>query len=245
MTTVEAPPAASLVLEVRNVCKSYGAGQEPTGILSDITFTVGAGEIVGLQGPSGCGKSTLLRLLMTIERPTSGEVYLDGNLVTGPQRDGSIMPIFQNAQSSLDPRWPVWKTITEPLVAPHRGKTPSRSARRTLAQGYLGRIGMESVDLSARPRQLSGGQCQRLAILRALIAQPRLLVADEPTSALDVSVAAGVLHLLREVADRGVAIVLASHDRHALAALCDRTIQLDHGQMLNNSPTMTVPAAVG
>lgn len=220
------------VLRLEDVCVRYGRGARRSEVLSGVDLSVEPGEVVGLRGPSGCGKSTLLRVITTVERPTSGTVRLGGTPVDGPRRDGFVMPIGQNASAALDPRWPLWRSITEPLTAPHRGLHLSREDRRRIAFERLHEVGLDGVDVEALPARLSGGQRQRVVILRALTAAPRLLVADEPTSALDVSVAAGVLNLLAQTAAGGTAIVVASHDRAALEVLCDRVFEVQDGQLV-------------
>lgn len=221
----------SAVLEARQICVRYGRGLRRTEVLSGVDLAVHAGEIIGLRGPSGCGKSTLLRVLTTVEAPTSGELFLGGEPTHKPRRDGFIMPISQNSTAALDPRWPIWRSITEPLTAPHRGRRPSDAERQSIAEERLASVGLDGVDVESKPGQLSGGQRQRVTILRALVARPRLLIADEPTSALDVSVAAGVLNLLAAAADEGAALIVASHDRLALRVLCDRIYELDGGRL--------------
>jgi peptide/nickel transport system ATP-binding protein len=139
------------------------------------------------------------------------------------------MPIFQDPASSLDPRWPIWKTITEPLTAKHREKIPTRTERKNIAQHKMNEVGLTGIDVETRPGQLSGGQCQRVSVLRALIAEPALLLADEPTSALDPSVAAGILMLLSQIASAGTSILIVSHDRGALSALCSRVHEMRDG----------------
>ncbi|WP_408899717.1 ABC transporter ATP-binding protein (plasmid) [Nocardioides sp. R1-1] len=219
------------VLSLEDICVRYGRGARRFDVLSGVDLTVQAGEVVGLRGPSGCGKSTLLRVITTTERPTSGTVRLGGTPVDGPRRDGFVMPIGQNASAALDPRWPLWRSITEPLTAPYRGLHLSRDDRRRIARERLHEVGLDGVDVEALPSRLSGGQRQRVVILRALTAAPRLIVADEPTSALDVSVAAGVLNLLAQTAASGTAIVVASHDRAALDVLCDRVFEVQGGRL--------------
>lgn len=219
------------VLEARDLRVHYGRGRRRKEVLGGVDLTVHRGEIVGLRGPSGCGKSTLLRVLTTVERPSSGELLLSGEPTHRPRRDGFIMPISQNSSAALDPRWPIWKSITEPLTAPHLGARPSQAERRAIAEQKLASVGLQGLNIDCKPGQLSGGQRQRVTILRALVAQPRLLIADEPTSALDVSVAAGVLNLLAAAADAGAALIVASHDRLALRVLCHRIYELDGGRL--------------
>lgn len=222
-------PAA---LDLQDVWVRYGTSRNGHDVLRGISLTVQPGEIVGVQGPSGCGKSTLLRVATTLERPTRGTVLIAGHLPRrGWRRDGTVMPVNQNASGALDPRWPIWRTITEPLTARHRDHHIPAARRRDIARDHLRTVGLTALDIHAKPGQLSGGQCQRIAILRALIAEPRLLIADEPTAALDVSVATGVLHLLADAADRGIAILIASHDHNALQVLCNRVMRFRDGHL--------------
>ena len=193
------------------------------------------GDIVGVQGPSGCGKSTLLRVLASVQKPTAGALLYHEVPVRAPVRTGYVMTVDQYTTTALDRRWPIWKTLTEPLLAAGRRPHPSPSQRRRIAAEQLATIGLGLLDIEARPRELSGGQRQRVNILRALLAEPSLLVADEPTAALDVSVAAGVLRLLSDAADRGLAIVVASHNLPSLQVLCDRVLEL-HPEGLRELP---------
>lgn len=224
---MSAPP----VLEARSIGMRYGRGLRASEVLKNVSLIIEPGEIVGLRGPSGCGKSTLLRILTTIERPSTGELLLGGEVVRKPRSDGFVMPIGQNSSAALDPRWPIWRSITEPLTAPHLNRHLTAGERRGIALEELASVGLAEIDVEVRPAQLSGGQRQRVNILRALVAKPRLLVADEPTSALDVSVAAGVLNLLSSVAATGTAMIVASHDRRALRVLCHRVYEVEDGRL--------------
>lgn len=233
------------VVQARGLSKVYGRGRALVPAVAHADLTVRAGEIVGICGPSGSGKSTLLSLLAAIRPPTTGTLRHRDRLIaadpSNAQRTvrpepGFAMPVFQDPFSSLNPRWPLWRTITEPLTAPHRTDRPLRAERRTLARSRLDEIGLGTVNENARPAQLSGGQCQRVSILRALAAEPALLVADEPTSALDASVSAGVLHLLAQTARAGTAIVIVSHDNAMLHSLCDRVLIMTDGVLASNPP---------
>lgn len=219
----------STILEAHSLCKTYGRGAHMVRAVVSADIQVDRGQIVGIAGRSGSGKSTLLRLLAGLELPTAGRVELGGRPAYEHARVGYVMPIFQDAVASLDPRWPIWRTITEPLTAPHLPERHSERQLREIARERLAAIGLSAIDPASRPGELSGGQCQRVSILRSLIARPALLIADEPTSGLDPSVAAGILHLLRSSADTGTAMVIVSHDQNALAVLCDRVLCMSDG----------------
>jgi peptide/nickel transport system ATP-binding protein len=216
----------SVVVELRQVAKLHGRQRT----LDGIDLTVAKGEIVGLCGPSGCGKSTLLRLIGAVDAPDAGTIAFAGKPVWNGRRralpaDGFVMPVFQHPAASLDARWPLWRSLNEPLWKQRLTSEQRRSAAR---------IALDSADLSdisveARPHELSGGQCQRVAILRALIAAPAILVADEPTSALDTATAVVIRTLLVDAARKGTAIVIASHDINALQEMSDRILVLENG----------------
>ncbi len=221
---------AEPVLRATGLSKRYEGRGGTVRALVDADLVVGAGEIVGLSGPSGCGKSTLLRLLGGIERPDSGLVELEGRAFPGA--DGRIMPVFQDPVGSLDRRWPIWRTVTEPLLRRPAYRGIAKEAYRELAREALSGVGLGHLDMESRPADLSVGQCQRVSIARALIAEPTVVLADEPTSALDASVAAAVLRLLAKAASGGASIVLVSHDDAMLRCLCDRVARMEKGVLL-------------
>lgn len=226
------------VVEGLDLCRSYHDGGDAVRAVCDVAVKVHEGEVLGITGPSGCGKSTTLRLLAGLERLDSGVVRLAGQDIWrgrrgGPAlpRPGFVMPIFQDPVASLDRRWPIWRSVTEPLTVGQQRLSTER--RRELARHHLGRVGLDHLDERSLPAQLSGGQAQRVAILRALVAEPALVVADEPTANLDVTTAAGVTRVLREAADLGIALVVVSHDQHRLAVLCDRVLRMEQGRIVD------------
>ncbi|WP_052850573.1 ABC transporter ATP-binding protein [Streptomyces avicenniae] len=216
------PPGGPPVLSARGLTRRYpGAGT----VLAGLDLDVRAGEFVALTGPSGVGKSTALRLLAGVERPDAGElrhaggpVWRDGRRWS--PRGGWVMPVHQDPRAGLDPRWPVWRTLAEP------GGPRRRADALAAARAALDAAGLTGVDPRARPGELSTGQCQRVAILRALAARPALIVADEPTSALDTVTAAAVLRLLRAAADAGAALLVVSHDTALMSRAADRVVRL-------------------
>ncbi|MBM9466575.1 ABC transporter ATP-binding protein [Nakamurella leprariae] len=231
-------PDDTPVSRVRAVRKEYRVGGTTTTAVADADLAVRAGEVVGILGRSGSGKSTLLRLAAGIEAPDEGQVELDGTAVwpAGSRRAtagarlprrGFVMPVFQDPVASLDPRWPLWRTVTEPLLL--SGSRLTRSQRRARTITELERVGLGGVDVDRVPGSLSVGQCQRVAVVRALIAGPALLVADEPTASLDVDAAAVVAGLLRDAADRGTAVLVVSHDRPRLQSYADRILRMTDG----------------
>jgi peptide/nickel transport system ATP-binding protein len=222
------PPAATPpVVTVDRVSVSYRSGTAAIQALHDASLTVHAGEIVGIAGPSGSGKSTLLRIASGIEAPESGTVTFAGGQASVPR--GYVMPVFQDPVASLDRRWPIWRSITEPATV---NEHLSRPARLRLAGEALARVRLGGLDPHRRPGQLSVGQCQRVAIARALIARPALIIADEPTASLDVTTAAEIVDLLRLTRASGLAIALVSHDEALLAAVADRIVRIRDGRIV-------------
>lgn len=191
-------------------------------LLSNLSLRAESGQIVGIRGRSGCGKSTLLKLLAGFLKPTTGHIRWQGRPVPEP---GCVAMVFQDAVGSLNPRWSIGKSIAEGLF-----RLPRDERHRRVATA-LASVGLADVNPRLLPGQLSGGQCQRVAIARVHASPPALLLADEPTSALDASVGAGILRLLRDLANLPTAIVLVSHDRAVLSVLADRVLVMDNGRL--------------
>ena len=231
--TPQPPPAppAPPVVTIDRASVTYRSGSSVIHALRGASLTIGAGEIVGIAGPSGSGKSTLLRIASGIEEPEAGTVTFAGGQASAPR--GYVMPVFQDPVASLDRRWPIWRSLTEPAtVGRHLGKPE----RLRLARDALAQVRLDGLDQHRLPGQLSVGQCQRVAIARALIARPALIVADEPTASLDVTTAAEIVDLLRLARRSGVAIALVSHDEALLAAVADRIVRIRGGVILPAAP---------
>ena len=213
------------LVEVRDLHVRYGAFEAVKGV----SFSVGAGEIFGIVGESGSGKSTIAKVLMGLERASSGEVVL-GDPVPG--RRLSMQMIFQDAVGSLNPRMTVRTALDEVLR--------TGGSRRT-AEELVDLVGLSEAVLSQYPREMSGGQCQRVSVARALAREPDVLIADEPVSALDVSVQARVLNLLRDLRrDMGLAIILIAHDLAVVKNVCDRVAVMERGRFVDQGETADV-----
>ncbi|MGV9762343.1 ABC transporter ATP-binding protein [Micromonospora tulbaghiae] len=222
------------VLELRDVRRTHGAGAAAVHALRGVSLTVRAGELVAVMGPSGSGKSTLLALAGGLDRPTGGEVVVEGEALVGLSarelarlRRRRIGYVFQdlNLLGSL--------TAVENVALPLELDGTGVRAARQLALAALREVGLE--ELADRfPDQMSGGQQQRVAIARALVGERRLVLADEPTGALDSQTGEAVLHLLRRRVDAGAAGVLVTHEaRHA--GWADRVVFLRDGVMVDST----------
>ncbi|HLG42393.1 MAG TPA: ABC transporter ATP-binding protein [Planctomycetota bacterium] len=219
------------LVELVRVTKFYGPpGESQNRVLNGIDLTISAGESVAIAGPSGSGKSTLLSILGTLDRPTSGQVLLEGRDVSSMSdaelariRSGVIGFVFQ--AHHLLPQCSLLENVLVPSIASIQPSADERARR------LLDRVGL-SHRLSHRPGQLSGGECQRAAVARALMNRPKLLLADEPTGSLDRENAGSVERLLFELnREEGVALVLATHERD-LASRARRALELRGGFVL-------------
>lgn len=205
-------------------------------VLNGLSFSLQTGQSLGIVGESGAGKSTLARLIMALEKPTSGSVEIKGrNLHTLRPKElrqarADFQMVFQDPYGSLDPRQTIAQIVCEPFSS---HATHSRQHQRAQAAQVLESVGLHSADLDKYPHQFSGGQRQRIAIARALITRPSLIIADEPVSALDVCVQAQVLNLMRDLqTEWGVTYLLISHDLAVVNYLCDEVAVLYQGNIV-------------
>lgn len=235
------------ILAVRDLTKEYplteGWLRRQVGTVravDGISFDIRGGETFGLVGESGCGKSTTARTLLRLEEPTNGSVRFEGEDVSA--FDASelrayrrrVQYILQDPESALNPRMTVGEAVEEPLRL-HGMSDADR--RRNIAADTLERIGLDANDMDAYPHEFSGGEKQRIALARALVLNPDLIVADEPSSSLDGRTKADVLRLMGELRDTyGVSILLISHDFDVVRRLCDRVAVMYLGTIVEQGP---------
>ena len=207
------------LIEVSDLHVRYGDYEAVKGV----SFTLGKGEILGIVGESGSGKSTIAKTLMGLEKPSSGRIQVK---VRGEgERRTNVQMIFQDAVGSLNPRMTVRQTLAEVLKLKH-----SKNSKTQTPESLLDFVGLSQAVLDQYPREMSGGQCQRISIARALACEPEVLIADEPVSALDVSVQARILNLLRDLRrDLGLSILLIAHDLAVVKNVCDRICVMERG----------------
>jgi putative ABC transport system ATP-binding protein len=223
------------ILETRNLTKIYGSGAAAVTALDDVSISVETSQFVAVMGPSGCGKSTLLHLLGGLDRPSEGQVFIEGaSLAEMPddrltelrrRRIGFVFQFF-----NLIPVLSAVENAALPVTLD--GAKPAEARKR--AAEWLARFGMGD-RLSHRPDQLSGGQQQRVAVARALVADPDLILADEPTGNLDTRAGDEIASLLRQVADEyDRTIIMVTHDPR-IAAYADRIIFLKDGRVVDET----------
>lgn len=224
-------PTASAVLELRKVTKSY-PGSPPIEVLKGIDLTIHEGELVAIVGPSGSGKSTLLNMMGALDRPTAGEVLIDGTVVN-TLRDPSLSGVrghrlgFVFQQFHLLPGL----TATENVAAGLLYHGTSGRDRKAQARQALERVGLGH-RLNQKPGKLSGGERQRVAVARALLGDPAIVLADEPTGNLDSQTTEEIVLLFLELNEQGSTIVMITHDRE-LARSMPRVVQILDGEIVD------------
>ena len=206
------------LVEVKDLHVRYGDYEAVKGV----SFSLGKGEILGIVGESGSGKSTIAKTLMGLTQSSGGSIAWGSGI---RDRGSEVQMIFQDAVGSLNPRMTVRQTLAEVLKLKH-----SKNSKTQTPESLLDLVGLSQAVLDQYPREMSGGQCQRVSIARALACEPEVLIADEPVSALDVSVQARILNLLRDLRrDLGLSILLIAHDLAVVKNVCDRICVMEHG----------------
>lgn len=228
------------IIEINNVSKTFDVKKSNIHALQNITLSVEEGEIFGVIGLSGAGKSTLVRCMNLLEKPTEGEVIVDGkNLVALPAKELRLMRreigmIFQHFNLLMQ------RNVLDNVCFPMEIAGVRKREAREKAKKYLDIVGL-SEKTKAYPVQLSGGQKQRVAIARTLASNPRIILCDEATSALDPQTTGTILSLLKQInKDYGITVVVITHEMRVVEEICDRVAVLDHGKLAEIGPVKEV-----
>ena len=212
-----------MILEVKHVKKSFGAKK----VLDDISFTLNAGEFLGIVGLSGCGKSTLAKIIAKLIPCDSGEIFLCGEDILrtkGNEFYKNMQMIFQNSDDSFNPRRTLGQSIAEPI---------KNFKINVAVENLLEQVGLPKEYKKRYPREVSGGECQRAAIARAISVSPKLLICDEATSALDVTIQAQIIKLLKcFCVEKNISCLFITHDLAILPELANKIIVLHEGRII-------------
>lgn len=240
------------LLQVEGVTRDYPGRRTslfksaaPIRAVDDVSLSLAPGQSVALVGRSGCGKSTLARMILALDKSTSGTIRFRGETITG-RSEAELKParrdmqvVFQDPYGSFDPRQKVEKLVAEPLHVLERKPTPAE--RREMVAHALHEVGLGVTDMDKYPHEFSGGQRQRLSIARAIITRPKLVVADEPVSALDVSIRAQILDLFAELNQKlGIAYLFITHDLTVARAITDEVLVMHDGRIVERGKTSDV-----
>ena len=221
------------MLEIKNCCKSFGSQT----VLQNVSLNIPAGSIIGVSGASGIGKSTLAKILCGVTAPDAGAVFLDGKLLVS-QKEAydrkcglAIQMVYQQPYATLDPAQKIGAGLRE-LISYHR-LTKNRQETEKLIADILAQMQLPSKILANLPRQISGGEAQRVALARCLLLSPKLLILDEATSMLDVSTQANLLALVKaQMVSGGGSVLFISHDRALTNFYCDTVYEFDEDHRL-------------
>jgi len=244
VTTASAMNADKPLISCRNLTKVYRMGDQEVHALAGVTMDIHAGEFVAIMGPSGSGKSSLMNLIGALDRPTSGEMWINGRALSEMSRDDladlrneTIGFVFQ--QFNLLSRQDALANVKLPLRYA-REEVPDPEAR---AKECLELVGL-GTRMDHRPMQLSGGQQQRVAIARALVNRPRIVLADEPTGALDTKTTAEIMALLTDLNKQGITVILITHEPE-VAHYATRQIHFRDGSIESDSAHPDLRRAIG
>lgn len=216
-----------MILEVKNVKKTFGEKI----VLDDINFTLTAGECLGIVGLSGCGKSTLAKIIARLIPSDDGQIFLCGEDISNATDNKfykNMQMIFQNPEDSFNPRRTLGASIAEPIKN-YLGDENLRGQ----VENLLAEVGLPKNYAECYPREVSGGECQRAAIARAISVEPKLLICDEATSALDVTIQAQIITLIKRLCtEKNIACLFITHDLALLPRIADRVIVLHMGKIV-------------
>lgn len=228
-----------MLLEVENLNKTYYSGffgQKSVKAVNDVSFTINEGEIFGLIGESGCGKTTLTKMILGLIKPTSGSIFYSGHDITKIRKKDwyhlrkEMQVVFQHPQATFNPRKQLYFSCAEPIRLYHLAKDQTEA---DIVYELIEKVGLSKDQLKKYPHEISGGQAQRLSIIRALALDPKLLICDEPTSMLDVSVQAQIIDLLLNIhEERNLTMLFISHDLEVIQAVSNRVAVMHQGRIV-------------
>jgi len=230
------------LLKVSDLEKTYSVRGKRVKVVKDVSLAIERGEVVGLIGASGCGKSTTARCILQLDRADRGTVAFEGADLCSlrgralRKKRSRMQVVFQDPLTSLDPRHSLHEIVREPLL----NVQLSNDEQETRIKQALELVGLDHLE-QRRPHEISTGQAQRVAVARAIVSEPSLVICDEATSALDVSIQAQVLNLLREIQqETGVSYLFISHDFGVVNVMCDRVLVMENGEIIEEGPTSGV-----
>ena len=230
-----------LVVEYKNIKNN---SESVLRAVDDVSLNIRQGEIYALAGESGCGKSTLSKAVTKLVKPVSGDILFEGKSIFKQTKQekkeypANVQMVFQNPYSSLNPKMKIIETLKEPLDINTKF---SKNRKMAVIKQVLEEVGLMEDCLQLYPHQFSGGQRQRIAIARALILNPKLLIADEPVSALDASIQAQIINLLRDLRkQRELTILFISHDLNVIRYIADRVGIMYYGKLIEENITSSI-----
>ena len=236
------------ILEIKNLTVDYVSlndnSKKTLRAVDNVSLFINKGEIYALAGESGCGKSTIAKAITRLVTPVSGEIlFEEKNILQYSKEEKKNYPkdvqmIFQNPYSSLNPKMKIKDILVEPLDI---NTNYSKNRKNALVKSVLYDVGLSDDSLDRYPHEFSGGQRQRIAIARALILNPKLIIADEPVSALDASIQAQIINLLKELKkERNLTILFISHDLNVIRYLADRVGVMYFGKLVEENSTSQI-----
>ena len=233
------------LLEIKNLTVEYNSlnkkNKSSVVAVNDVSFQIKEGETYALAGESGCGKSTLAKAVTKLVKPKSGEILFEGKNIFSQTKEETknypkdVQMIFQNPYSSLNPKMKIGDILKEPLDINTKF---SSKEKKSLVKNILEEVGLPESSIELYPHEFSGGQRQRIAIARALILNPKLIIADEPVSALDASIQAQIINLLKELKrHKKLTVLFISHDLNVIRYLADRVGIMYFGKLIEENTT--------
>ena len=236
------------LIEAKNIKQQFRVRDDyVVKAVDDVSFGIGQGEVFGLVGETGCGKSTIAKILSGIYKPDSGEVLYRGHVVSGRKRETSFVKqrqeemqiIFQDSAAALNPKMKVEDIILEPLLIQKKLVDKETDCGKVISM--LEKVGMSADFLKKTPGELSGGQRQRVSIARALIVEPKLIIADEPIASLDISIQAQIINLLKYLQEEEqFSCLFVAHDLSVVRYISDRVGVMYMGKLVETGETENI-----